>query len=64
MMISFKDAPAISFRLLIQEDENDAVRLTAYSAANTSAAACAITPTPQPQPVEPTPTPHIAPCQC
>ena len=42
----FKDAPAISFRLIQEADENDAVRPQ---------------PTPQPQPVVPTPTPQPAP---
>nr|WP_298874441.1 LPXTG cell wall anchor domain-containing protein [uncultured Mogibacterium sp.] len=42
----FKDAPAMSFILIQEADENDAVRPQ---------------PTPQPQPVVPTPTPQPAP---
>ena len=46
----FKDAPAISFRLIQEADENDAVRPQPTPQ-----------PTPQPQPVVPTPTPQPAP---
>lgn len=46
----FKDAPTISFRLIQEVDENDAVRPQPTPQ-----------PTPQPQPVVPTPTPQPAP---